>query len=140
MSHPSIFIYTLTVPQNAIDQNGHVNNVTFLQWMQDAAIRHGQEWLEGYTGYDKNGTFVAREHRIVYLLPAILGDELEVRTWVNELKRVRAHRRYEFIRKSDGIAVVKGETDWVYVDIKTGRPTAIPAHIFDVFKVLPDPS
>ena len=96
--------------------------------------------MAGYTGYAENATFVVREHRIEYLLPAFLGEELEIRTWLNEIKRVRAHRRYEFIRKSDGKVVAKGETDWVYVDIKTGRPVAIPANILELFTGLPDPS
>jgi acyl-CoA thioester hydrolase len=35
----SIFSYTFTVPQSAIDEYGHVNNVIYVQWMQDAAIQ-----------------------------------------------------------------------------------------------------
>ena len=140
MSNSSIFTYTITIPQSVIDENGHVNNVAYVQWMQDAAIRHGQHWLAGYTGYDQSATFVVREHRIEYLLPTFLGDKLEIRTWLNEVKRVRTHRRYEFFRKSDEKIVVKGETDWVYVDMNTGRPMAIPANILELFTVLPDSS
>jgi len=135
----SIFIYSFTIPESVIDENGHVNNVAYVQWMQDAAIRHGQQWLADYNGYNPNTTFVAREHRIEYLLPTFLGEEIEVRTWLNEARRVRLHRRYEFMRKSDGKVVAKGETDWVYVDVKTGRPMAIPANILELFPVLPDP-
>jgi len=140
MSHPSIFTYTLTIPKSVIDENGHVNNVAYIQWMQDAAIRHGQQWLDGYTGYDENATFVAREHRIEYLLPTFLGDELEIHTWLNAVRRVRAHRRYEFFSKSDGKLVVRGETERVYVDMKTGKPIKIPADFLEAFTVLPDPS
>jgi acyl-CoA thioester hydrolase len=31
---------TILIPQNAIDENGHVNNVVFVQWMQNVATRH----------------------------------------------------------------------------------------------------
>jgi len=130
-----IFTYSLTIPESVIDENGHVNNVAFVQWMQEAAIRHG-EALD-YKQPENTGWFV-REHRVEYLLPAFLGDELEVRPWLSEIKRVRLHRRYEFIRKSDGKVVVKGETDWVYVEAKTGRPIAIPAEVSALFPVLPD--
>jgi len=130
----SIFTYTFAVPENAIDENGHVNNVAYVQWMQDAAIRHP----EAVTEYEpaENTTWYAREHRIEYLLPVFLGEELEVRTWLSEIKRVRAHRKYEFIRKSDGKVVVRGETDWVYVDAKSGKPIAIPAEVGKLFPVL----
>ena len=102
--------------------------------MQEAAIRHP----EAVTEYKppENTTWYAREHRIEYLLPVFLGEEIEVRTWLSEIKRVRAHRKYEFIRKSDGKVVVKGETDWVYVDAKTGKPIAIPAEVGKLFPVL----
>ena len=137
MTNP-IFTYSFTVPESVIDENGHVNNVAYVQWMQDAAIRHAQSVTE-YKPLE-NSTWYAREHRIEYLLPAFLGEEIEVRTWLSEVKRVRAHRRYEFIRKSDGKVIAKGETEWVYMDAKTGRPIAIPSGVEEFFPVLPDPS
>ena len=33
-----VFRYDLTVPKDAEDQNGPVNNVEYLRWMQDAAM------------------------------------------------------------------------------------------------------
>jgi acyl-CoA thioester hydrolase len=135
MSNPTIFTYTFTVPENVIDENGHVNNVAYIQWMQEAAIQHGES--AAYKPAENTGWFV-REHRIEYLLPAFLGEEIEVRTWITEYKRVRLHRRYEFIRKSDGKVVARGETDWVHVDIKTGRPIAITSEIEMLFPVVPD--
>ncbi len=138
MSHSLIFSYSFVIEENVIDENGHVNNVAYVQWMQDAAICHAKA-LVGYTPAE-NTTWFAREHRIEYLLPAFLGEEIEVRTWLSEIKRVRAHRRYEFIRKSDGKVIAKGETNWVYVDAKTGKPIAIPAEALELFPVMPDAS
>src|SRR6185503_868546 len=135
MSHPPVFSYSFIIPQDVIDENGHVNNVAYVQWMQEAAIRHGESM--GYKQPENTGWFV-REHRIEYFLPAFLGDELEVRAWLSEIKRVRLHRRYEFLRRSDGKVVAKGETDWVYVDAKTGRPIAIPADIQVLFPIVAD--
>ncbi len=42
-------------------------------------------------------------------------------------------RMYEFVRRSDGKVLVKGETDWVFVDVKTGIPKAIPQEVGQVF-------
>jgi acyl-CoA thioester hydrolase len=135
MSNSAIFTYSFTVPQNVIDENGHVNNVAYIQWMQEAAIRHAES--AEYKPAENTGWFV-REHRIEYLLPAFLGEEIEVRTWITEWKRVRLHRRYEFIRSSDEKVVARGETDWVHVDVKTGRPIAIPSEIQMLFPIVPD--
>ena len=136
MSYPPIFTYTITVPQSAIDGYGHVNNVIFLQWMQDAAFRH-PESIPEFKQPENTGWFI-REHRIEYLNSAYLGDEIEVRTWIAELKRVRGRRKYEFIRKADGKVIVKGESEWVFVELTTGSPIAIPAEILALFSVVAD--
>ena len=136
MSYPPIFTYTITVTQSAIDEYGHVNNVIYVQWMQDAAIRHGESIPE-YKPPVNTGWY-AREHRIEYLAPSYLGDEIEVRTWASEMKRVRALRKYEFIRKADGKVIAKGETQWIFVELTTGRPIAIPPEIQALFPGLPD--
>ena len=35
-----IYRFDIKVPAEVVDGNGHVNNVAYVQWMQDAAIRH----------------------------------------------------------------------------------------------------
>ena len=122
------------IPQSAIDENGHVNNVAYVQWMQDIAIEHYAS-IGGIEAQGPEATWVVREHRIEYLLPAFAGEEIEVRTWVENIRRVRSLRKYEFIRKSDGKTLVKGETDWVFVNTKTGRPVPLPEEVTQVFAV-----
>ncbi|MFH1910461.1 MAG: hypothetical protein ABIK91_00295, partial [Pseudomonadota bacterium] len=36
----AIYREEFLVPRDAVDANGHVNNVVYLRWMQDVAIRH----------------------------------------------------------------------------------------------------
>ncbi len=33
-----IYTKSITIPKTAIDENGHVNNVAYVQWMQDIAV------------------------------------------------------------------------------------------------------
>ena len=131
-----VYTYTLAVPQEAIDENGHVNNVHYVQWMQDAAVRH-YEFIGGVPPMQALGaTWVVRSHHIEYLAPAFAADEIEVRTWVVNVRRVRSLRRYEFFRKSDGRLLSRGETDWVFVDAISGRPLAIPGEVARLFTLL----
>ena len=51
------------------------------------------------------------------------------------MQRVRSLRKYEFLRKSDGKVLVRGETGWVFADVKTGAPRAIPEQVSDVFLI-----
>jgi acyl-CoA thioester hydrolase len=129
----STYSKIITIPETAIDENGHVNNVTYVQWMQDIAVEHYAS-IGGIQAQGPDATWVIREHRIEYLFPAFEGEEIEIRTWVENIRKVRSLRKYEFVRKADGKFLVKGETDWVFVDTKTGSPRAIPQEVVDVFK------
>ncbi len=127
-----IYSKNISIPASAIDENGHVNNVTYVQWMQDIAVEHYAS-IGGIEAQGPDSTWVIREHRIEYLLPAFEGEEIEIRTWVENIRKVRSLRMYEFVRRSDGKVLVKGETDWVFVDVKTGIPKAIPQEVGQVF-------
>jgi len=120
------------IPGSAIDENGHVNNVVYVQWMQDIAVEHYAS-IGGVEAQGPNATWVVREHRVEYLLPAFAGEEVEIKTWIENIRRVRSLRKYEFVRRADGKVLVRGETDWVFVDVKTGSPRAIPAEVEKVF-------
>ena len=128
-----IYTKTFTIPKSSIDENGHVNNVAYVQWMQDIAVEH-YDSIGGIKAQGPDATWVIREHKIEYLLSAFEGEEIEIRTWVENIRKVRSLRKYEFVRKADGRLLVKGETDWVFVDIKTGGPQAIPKEVINVFE------
>ena len=133
MSISPTYSKTITIPQDVIDENGHVNNVVYVQWMQDIAVEHYAS-IGGIAAQGPESTWVIREHKIEYFLPTFAGEDVEVRTWVENVRRVRSLRKYEFIRKSDGKILVKGETDWVFVDVKTGSPRAVPTEVIKVFQ------
>jgi acyl-CoA thioester hydrolase len=130
----SVYSKTYKIPKSAIDENGHVNNVAYVQWMQDIAVEHYSS-IGGVIAQGPDATWVVREHKIEYLLPAFAEEEIEIKTWVENVRRVRSLRKYEFVRKSDGKVLVRGETDWVFVDVKTGTPRAIPEEVSRVFSI-----
>ncbi len=132
MAVSAIYTKTFAVPQTSIDENGHVNNVAYVQWMQDIAVEHYSS-IGGISAQGPYSTWVVREHKIEYLLPAFANEEIEIRTWIENFRRVRSLRKYEFVRKSDGKILVKGETDWVFVDAQTGNPRAIPEEVTRIF-------
>jgi acyl-CoA thioester hydrolase len=130
--------YEIQVPPSAIDANGHVNNVEFVRWMQEAAVRHADE--QGCTAATRaaGASWVARSHQIEYLRPAFAGDRIVVRTWVADFRRAFSLRKYEFTRAGDGTVLAKGQTDWVYVETRTGRPRSVPPEIQGMFELPPE--
>jgi len=118
-----------TVPESAVDQNGHVNNVVYVQWMQDVGIFHFDAIGGTRATADAGATWVARSHKIEYLKPAFAGEEVTAVTWIANFRRARSLRRYRFPREGDGTLLAEGETDWVFVDASNGRPRKIPDEI-----------
>lgn len=134
---PQIYQYKLTVPDNALDVNAHVNNIEYLRWMQDAAVLHSD--IQGCTKatIEAGATWVVRTHRIEYLRPAFAGEQIVVLTWVTNFRRVQSLRKYKIIRLDDKTVLVEGETNWVFVDAKTGTLRSIPQNVMDSFEILP---
>ncbi|HYU30586.1 MAG TPA: acyl-CoA thioesterase [Thermoanaerobaculia bacterium] len=133
----AIYREEITVPDSAIDENGHVNNVAFVQWMQDVATRHFDAVGGRAAMHTAGGAWVVRSHNVEYLLPAFAGERLQVLTWVANFNRALSLRRYRFLRASDGKTLVRGETQWVFVSTATGRPLRIPVELQQAFPVLP---
>ena len=130
MTHsPSIYSHVFQVPESALDQNGHVNNVVYVQWMQDLAIDHYQARGGHEVELDTKMTWVAHTHHIEYFKPAFAGDEIRAVTWVSDFKAASSLRCYRFLRSADNTLLAKGETDWVFVDAERGRPRRIPLAI-----------
>lgn len=134
-----VYRWELVVPQRAVDANGHVNNVVYVEWLQEVARRHAE--AAGCTGATRaaGATWVVREHRIQYLRPGFGGERLEVRTWVATMQRARSLRRTEVARAADGALLARGWTDWVFVDAAGGHPRLIPPGVAGTFTLVPEP-
>jgi len=121
-----------------IDSNGHVNNIVYVQWMQEIAIAHSD--AVGCTAATTAAgcTWVARSHHIEYLRPAFAGDRVSVQTWlVDATRKSSSPRRYRMVRESDGAVLARGETLWVFIDTRSGRPRTIPPEVIRCFEVVP---
>ena len=132
----TIYRHEFTVPESAVDMNRHVNNVVYVQWMQDVAVLHSNAVGGTRVMHTAGGTWVVRSHTIEYLSPAFAGEEVVALTWVVNFRRVRSVRRHKFFRKSDNTLLAKGETEWVFVDAESGTPRKIPEEVMRLFPLV----
>jgi acyl-CoA thioester hydrolase len=124
---PSIEEIRVTASDADIDRLGHVNNVIYLQWVQDAAERH---WRHVATPAEQEETlWVAVRHEIDYEAPAFCGDELVVRTWVERWTGVTSERHTDVVRPSDGKLLARARTVWCAVDAESQRPCRVTADL-----------
>ena len=134
-----VFRHRFIVPHDAEDENGHVNNVVYVQWMQDIAIRHATAAGATAAARSLGCSWVARSHQIEYRVPAYAGDSIEAVTWIASCHGVRSVRRYRFVRTSDAKVLAVGETQWVFVSLAGGRPQPIPESVRQCFTPVAGP-
>jgi len=131
-------IYTreFVVSEDTLDENGHANNVAYVQWMQDIAVLHSNNSGCTQATQAVGAIWVVRSHQIEYLIPAFLGDILSASTWVVNFRRAISLRRYKFVRQKDNSVLARGETDWVFLNAKTRRPITIPVEVRKTFQLV----
>lgn len=115
------------VERDDLDEMQHVNNVVYVRWMQDVAVAHWRA-LAPVAVRDALA-WVARRHEIDYLQPALLGDEVVLRTWVGAAEGLTFERFIELHRPRDGRCLLRSRSLWVPVNPQTGRPTRVSAEV-----------
>lgn len=123
-------IFTQRFPVDAadIDELGHVNNIVYLRYAQEIAIAHwrsraSQEMLDAYV-------WVVMRHEVDYRAPLELGDEVEVRTRVDESAHGAIWKRFVEIYKA-GAAKPSAQivSNWCLLDAQTRRVKRVPGEI-----------
>jgi YbgC/YbaW family acyl-CoA thioester hydrolase len=104
----------------------------YLAYLEDCELRaaaaHG--WplarmrAEGFA-------ILVRRHQIEYRQPALLGDELELVTWLCDVKRTTAARHYIITRVGDGAFLARARTLLEWVGLETWKPVPIPASFLE---------
>jgi YbgC/YbaW family acyl-CoA thioester hydrolase len=77
---------------------------------------------------------LVRKNHIRYQQPALLGEELEIRTWASDVRRSTAVRYYHIHRPGVAPPIVEVHALGVWVDLKTGRPRRWPEAFMHDFK------
>jgi YbgC/YbaW family acyl-CoA thioester hydrolase len=121
-------VYTgrVRVSHHELDAFGRVYPAAYLRHL--AAIAVDASTAAGFDAawYAAAGVhWLVRRTTFVVHRPATAGTELEVRTWVEDFRRVRSQRRYA-IRRLDGAPLLDAVTDWVLVESTSGRLRRIP--------------
>jgi acyl-CoA thioester hydrolase len=124
---------SISVEPTDIDVLGHVNNVVYLRWVQDAAVAH---WRAAATpAQQETVAWVVVRHEIDYKHPARDGENLIARTWVGAATVNTFERHTEILRASDQRLLARARTLWCPIDMRSGRPTRVGADVRARFSV-----
>jgi acyl-CoA thioester hydrolase len=114
-----------------IDALGHVNNVQYLYWVQDAAHNHWEALIQNI---DKPlGVWVVRSHSITYKQPALEGDKLTLKTYVKQSRGVLSERIVEIFNAEQKLLAVCS-TQWCYINPINQKPEMIPNTVLELFQ------
>ncbi|CAM1354990.1 MULTISPECIES: acyl-CoA thioesterase [Tenacibaculum] len=113
------------VTPEEIDEYNHVNNVVYVQWMQNISDAHWKELSKNVKNIDYVW-FVIR-HEVDYKNQAVLGDEVTLRTWVGKTEGIRSVRHFEMYRGET--LLVKSQTTFCLLDANTKKPKRITKEV-----------
>lgn len=121
----------ISVQESAIDNLNHVNNVVYLQWVQDVAEQHWNASTDA--ALREKLVWVVVNHFIEYKSPAFEKDVLTLKTWVDNYNGVTSERHTEIFRKADNKLLAKAKTLWCLLDKTSGKPMRITEDLIAQF-------
>lgn len=125
------FEQSILVEESHLDELQHVNNVQYLQWVQDIAGAHWQHLIRDNP--TEFGLWVVRSHHIEYKRQAKLGDRLRVITHVELTEGFLSERRVRFFLEDSNTLVAQCSTQWCYLDPTSQKLLRIPKEVHAIF-------
>ena len=126
------FSHSFHVSPGDIDEQGHVNNVAYVRWIQDVAVAH---WLAVTTEETREKyTWMLTRHEVDYKKQTFESDEVTATTWVGEAKRITCERFTEITRGDD--LLCRARSIWCLIDRETSRPTRITSDFRELFQMI----
>jgi acyl-CoA thioester hydrolase len=112
-----------------IDFMGHVNNASYLKWVQAAVISH---W-RAFAPADAVAAhlWVALKHEITYRKPAFLHDDVIATVLLERVQGARAF--YDTVIKRGEEVLAEVRSSWCCLDAATLRPARLTSNVVERF-------
>ena len=134
---PNPFIHETCVEPQHIDDFQHTNNVVYLTWMAKTAWEHSKVLGLDFASYARlNRGMVVRRHELEYLAASHEGQRVLIGTWITANDgKLRLRRRFQMVNGETGETLLRGLTDFVCINIETGRATRMPAEFVESYRI-----
>jgi len=121
--------YPIGIEAGDIDFMGHVNNASYLKWVQEAVLSHWRSIAPA--DVVAQNLWVALKHEITYRRPAFLDDEVIATVVLEKVQGASAFYDTVIRRGEEILAEVKSR--WCCVDADTLRPVRVARGLVDRF-------
>ncbi len=130
-----IFEKSITVEQHDLDQLQHVNNVRYIEWIQEISKEH---WEKRVSERIKNEVvWVVVSHYVQYRGQARLGDTIKIRTFIAETRGAISVRAVEMRHGDTDSLLVESKTEWCLLSATQLKPMRISEEIRSLFEINP---
>lgn len=122
---------TFDVQLKDLDDLNHVNNVRYVEWIQEISKNH---WEKVTSQEVRNEmVWVVKNHNISYHKSAVLGDTIQMNTYIKDNTGPISTRVVEIKNNKTGQLLVNAHTEWCLLDAKTFRPKRVPDAVKNLF-------
>ncbi|RDE05806.1 acyl-CoA thioesterase [Sphingomonas aracearum] len=112
-----------------IDFMGHVNNASYLKWVQEAVIDHWRALAPAEAVAQH--LWVALKHEITYRKPTFLNDDVIATVLLEKVQGARAF--YETVIKRGEEVLAEVKSSWCCLDAETLRPARLAQGVIERF-------
>jgi len=124
-----MFRHPIAIDPADIDQMGHVNNATYLKWVQEAVVDYWRSVAppEAVARH----LWVALKHEITYLRPTFLQDVVVAEVIAEKVEGARAMFTTVVRRGEEVLSEIK--SSWCCLDAATLRPARLARDVVGRF-------
>ena len=129
--------FTLGVVAQAQDIDGlnHTNNAVYVQWCERIGWAHSESLGLGLQDYQRlNRAMAIRKGEYHYLQATNCSDDLLLATWLFAgASKLSMERRFQLVRRRDGVTVLRGVWELVCIELSTGRACRLPPEFIQAY-------
>jgi acyl-CoA thioester hydrolase len=130
-----IFTVEFRVRSYELDSYGHVNNATYLNYLEFARMTTLLEKNFSLERMREKGyVVVIRRVEIDYKFPLFLNDEVLVKTYTSESRNTSGTFIQEIYNQTHDRMAAEARVTWVFTNL-SGKPIPIPQEIRDAFEI-----
>ena len=123
------YLVPLDIEPSDIDFMGHVNNASYLKWVQEAVLSHWHRIAPPAVA--SAHLWVALKHEITYRKPAFLDDQVIATVRLESVRGASAF--YETVIKRGEEILAEVKSRWCCLDAETLRPKRVEADVIQHF-------
>lgn len=116
--------YTEPIYTYQIDFVGHVNNIIYVQWLENARVKliEAMGLTISQIAEQDDMLPIITETIIQYKKPFFLNNKVHVEVWVSEMFNVSANFKFRFLNENSEVCST-AKQKVLFIDKKTQRPS-----------------